>query len=240
MGNAIGNSVGFLIFPAARRMREEAAKSMDHTLYSHGSFVSDNSTTIPSFSGSFAFSNHTELGVINQYHYRADGCYRDPSYSWTMRALPWWTQFFMVPLFCLVLSSLNGQPVNSLKAGWTMAVMVFIGCASYTVNTLINQYVFKQTEVVSMVGAFVVGILGIGYARWTKGTAFVVMVTAVLFMVPSGIAEAAELEDLQDFVIGNVGVRTVIVAIAITVGLNASTCVMYFFGRRKMGGVFAF
>lgn len=44
--------------------------------------------------------------------------------------------------------------------------------------------IFNHSDIVSFIGAFVVGILGNLYSRIFRGTGFVVMVPGVLFLVP--------------------------------------------------------
>lgn len=44
-----------------------------------------------------------------------------------------------------------------------------------------------RTDIVSAVGAFVIGLLGNVYSRLVGGTAFTSMVTGVLFLVPVSI-----------------------------------------------------
>lgn len=55
------------------------------------------------------------------------------------------------------------------------------------------MYIFNRSDVVSAIGAFVVGVLGNLYSRIFRGTAFVVMVNGIGFLIPSGIAAAGGL-----------------------------------------------
>ncbi|KAG8895245.1 hypothetical protein FRB99_000687 [Tulasnella sp. 403] len=104
-----------------------------------------------------------------------------------------------------------------------------------------------RNEIVSAVGAFVIGVLGNVYARVFKGTAFTSMVTGVCFLVPSGLAAAGGLamnyqgsdEDQYTSSI-IIGVRMLSVAIGTTVGLLASSLVVYAFGPKKQSALFAF
>lgn len=105
----------------------------------------------------------------------------------------------------------------------------------------------SRSDVVSAIGAFVVGILGNLYSRIFGGTAFTSMVTGVLFLVPSGIAAAGGLaqnyneQEGDQYLNGlEIGLRMVQVAIGITVGLFSSALVVYSFGHKKRGASFAF
>ncbi|CAD6588415.1 MAG: hypothetical protein CYPHOPRED_004382, partial [Cyphobasidiales sp. Tagirdzhanova-0007] len=98
--------------------------------------------------------------------------------------------------------------------------------------------IFNHSDIVSFIGSFVIGILGNLYSRLFRGTGFVVMVTGVLFLVPSGIAAAGGLAMTETGNSGDsysngliIGFRMVQVAIGITVGLFFSSFVVYSFGR---------
>jgi hypothetical protein len=86
----------------------------------------------------------------------------------------------------------NMQPLRSAN----MISMVVISCISYTANKLATRYIFENSEVVSVVGAFVTGILGNLYALKFGGSAFTMMVTGVLFLVPSGLSAASSNEGM--------------------------------------------
>ena len=113
---------------------------------------------------------------------RADivaGCYRPSSFPWYLQPFPWWTQFAIVPVFSVLSSLNNEQPV-----AWELVVMVVISCISYAANKVANHFIFNRSDVVSAIGAFAVGLLGNIYSRRMGGTAFTSMVTGVLFLVP--------------------------------------------------------
>ncbi|CAE6504419.1 unnamed protein product [Rhizoctonia solani] len=90
---------------------------------------------------------------------------------------------------CIISSMWKLQPFLSKQ----LPIMVFISCCSYAANKAANRYIFNRSDVVSAIGAFVTGILGNAYARIFRGTAYTAMVTAVGFLVPSGIAAAGGL-----------------------------------------------
>jgi uncharacterized membrane protein YjjB (DUF3815 family) len=64
--------------------------------------------------------------------------------------------------------------------------MVLFSCASYAANTASNLYLPDRGDIVSAVGALVIGSLGNAYSRIWGGTAFTSMVTGVMFLVPVG------------------------------------------------------
>lgn len=169
----------FLVFDqSARHELDTLAAHAAATITVTGSFIADNVTALPeglSRLGSFSFTPSTPL--IRQYI--AKGCYRPPSFQWYLQPFPWWTQFIIVPLFS-ILSSLN----NDQSIDLDLVVMVVISCISYTANKVADHFIFNRSDVVSAIGAFVVGLLGNLYSRRMGGTAFTSMVTGVLFLLP--------------------------------------------------------
>ena len=122
-----------------------------------------------------------------------------------------------------------------------------IDLTSFAANTAANHYIFNRSDVVSAIGAFVVGLLGNVYSRLFGGTAFQVMSVAVCFLIPSGIAATGGLsqnyhgQDGDSYSAGlSIGLRMVQVGIGITVGLFGSGLVVYSFGSRKKNALFAF
>lgn len=65
-----------------------------------------------------------------------------------------------------------------------MAAMVAFSCAAYAANRGANRVFSDRPEMVSAVGSVVIGVCGNIWSRLGGGTAFTVMVTGVLFLVP--------------------------------------------------------
>jgi len=237
-GLTIGSDLYLLLDPHARTARAMATQTEDSGISLSGSFIPANSTLVP-FTGAFSFTNATNpLSATDP----VEVCYRDPSWPWYLRAFPPWSFFILVPAYSLVSSMWSLQPLKSRQ----LPVMVIISCCSFVANTAANRYIFNRSDVVSAIGAFVVGVLGNLYSRVFGGTAFTSMVTGVLFLVPSGLAAAGGLADnyssegdqWSDGL--EIGLRMVQVAIGITVGLFTSGLLVYSFGRKKSGASFAF
>jgi uncharacterized membrane protein YjjB (DUF3815 family) len=108
------------------------------------------------------------------------GCYRPRAFPWYLQPFPFWTEFIIVPVFSILSSLANLQPIKSKQ----LPVMVVISCASYASNKVANHFIFNRSDIVSAIGAFTVGLLGNIYSRKMGGTAFTSMVTGVLFLVP--------------------------------------------------------
>ncbi len=187
------------------------------------------------------------------------GCLRDPSWNWWNRAFPWWTLFFFVPLFSLFISISQNQPIWSKN----MAIMVGISCVSFAANTVVTTFVFKHGDLVSIVGAFVVGVLAHLYSRVWKGSAFCVSITGVLFLVPvspsltlcqifllmtscqSGLSDSGGFASYSDsrngYLMNSVvaGIRMIKVTALLALGLQLATWIVYLFGKNKKGTYFA-
>ena len=178
-GLQIGSDL-YLLFDANTRHHIASLNAvMSRTLVYTGSFLVDDGTLtrpeIPSF-GSFTFTNgSTPLSTQIQ-----DGCFRPPENPWYLQPFPFWTQFITVPLFSTLSSLSNLQPWHELD----LVVMVVISCVSFAANKAANHFIFNRSDIVSAIGAFAVGLLGNIYSRMFGGTAFTVMVTGVLFLVP--------------------------------------------------------
>lgn len=107
------------------------------------------------------------------------GCFRDPSWPWYRQPLPFWTVFFLVPIYSTC-SSLSNLQIWDFQ----LIVMVAFSCCSYAANRATSIVLPGRTDIISAAGAFVIGSLGNVYSRLIRGTAFTSMVTGVLFLVP--------------------------------------------------------
>jgi uncharacterized membrane protein YjjB (DUF3815 family) len=177
-GLQIGSDLYLLFDRTSRQNLDTLAASLAETVVIAGSWMADNSTTASELPlvGTFTFSHSIPLSdrsIVN-------GCYRPPSAPWYLQPFPFWTEFVIVPVFSILSSLANLQPIKSKQ----LPVMVIISCCSYASNKIANHYIFNRSDVVSAIGAFTVGLLGNIYSRKMGGTAFTSMVTGVLFLVP--------------------------------------------------------
>jgi len=148
-GLTIGSDMYYIIDPNVRKDHVAEARQNATTVTVHGRFIADNSTTIPGFNGIFTFSNDTTKIDAN---YEV-GCLRDPAWPWYQQNFPFWTLFLLVPAFSLSSASWNLQPLRSTQ----LPAMVLISCAAFAANTAANRYILHRSDVVSAIGAFVVG-----------------------------------------------------------------------------------
>jgi hypothetical protein len=182
-GLQIGSDLYLLFDANARHHLASLNAALSRTIIYTGSFAIDNGTLtspeLPSF-GSFTFTNGSAPLATHMH----GGCYRPPESQWYLQPFPFWSQFITVPLFSTLSSLSNLQPWRELD----LVVMVVISCVSFAANKAANHFIFNRSDVVSAIGAFAVGLLGNVYSRMFGGTAFTVMVTGVLFLVPVRIA----------------------------------------------------
>ncbi|KAJ7684037.1 hypothetical protein B0H17DRAFT_1160802 [Mycena rosella] len=231
-GLQIGSDFYLLLDAGARRHLADLASTLSSVAELSGTWTADNNTNNSSLpvTGTWTFSHilapHT-ADVI-------EGCFRPQSAPWFRQPFPTYCAFVIVPIFSLVSSLANLQPVRSRQ----LPVMVVISCCSYASNKVANHYIFNRSDVVSAIGAFTVGLLGNVYSRKMGGTAFTSMVTGVLFLVPSGLSQAGGITANGNGI--DIGGAMIAVTIGITVGLFMSQALVYMFGSRKNAAVFSF
>lgn len=110
--------------------------------------------------------------------------------------------------------------------------MVLISVAGWVTNHFASlpQAFQGRSDIVSALGSFVVGLLGNMYGRFfSKGASFHVMVTGILFQLPSGlsqggifsfVADASKNNSAEQYSTGfGVAQQLISVAIGLTVGL---------------------
>jgi len=233
-GLQIGSDLYLLFDANTRHQLDSLNAAIARTVVYTGSFVIDNGTLtrpeLPSF-GSFTFTNGSTLSM-----HMHEGCYRPPDYPWYLHPFPFWSQFITVPLFSILSSLSNLQPWREMD----LVVMVVISCVSFAANKAANHFIFNRSDVVSAIGAFAVGLLGNIYSRMFGGTAFTVMVTGVLFLVPSGLSQAGGGAIAASGNGIDIGSAMIAVTIGITVGLFMSQALVYMFGTRKNAAMFSF
>ncbi|TCD64324.1 hypothetical protein EIP91_004234 [Steccherinum ochraceum] len=237
-GLQIGSDLYLLFDRHARDDLTISISSNVNTFTLNGKYWPDNNSTMGNNTHFFHLDGPTSFTFTNILPVAHDhivvGCYRPPEFPWYLQSFPWWTQFIIVPLFSTLSSLGNLQPVFSMD----LPVMIIISCCSYAANKTANHFIFQRSDIVSAIGAFVVGLMGNIYSRKAGGTAFTVMVTGVLFLVPSGLSQAGGITAQGDGIeIGNAMVE---VTIGITVGLFMSQAVVYMFGSKKNAAIFSF
>ncbi|TFK56557.1 hypothetical protein OE88DRAFT_1730037 [Heliocybe sulcata] len=234
-GLTIGSELYLVFNPHARTIVNHSGA----TEVVHGQFMARNgSDALVPLGGTFSFTRAEPIGqghIIKQ-------CFRDPDWPWWKQPLPWWTVFVFVPLYSVCSSLGNLQSWRSKQ----LLIMTMFSSAAYAANKATGLYVSDRGDVVSAVGAFVIGVLGNVYSRILRGTAFTSMVTGVLFIVPSALGQGGGIIQnyhtaAEQYSSGfSLGIRMVQVAVGITIGLFVSQLAVYSFGTRKNAAYFAF
>nr|GAT47838.1 predicted protein [Mycena chlorophos] len=240
-GLTIGSDLYLVVDSRARRAYYTGPATAPPT-YTHGTFEMVNGTNpgtlISGVLGLTGRSYETEHII--------KGCFRHPSWPWFRQPFPWWTAFFLVPLYTTSSSLSNLQSIYTWNSRKQLAIMVFFSCCSYSANRAVGETLPSRPDIVSATGAFIIGVLGNGYSRLLRGTAFTSMVTGVLFLVPSGIAQGGGLtqtykSSVDQYSSGfSLALRMISVAAGVSVGLFVGQVVVYVFGTRKNAAHFAF
>ncbi|GAA5858128.1 hypothetical protein JCM8547_005663 [Rhodosporidiobolus lusitaniae] len=236
---AVGSDVFYLFDPSARGHSNDPTT----TTTILGSFVGSNSTT--TWEGQFTFTDAVG-GIVDATQASLQKgsvmCLREPGWEWWRQGISIYWLILLVPVYSTLSSLANMQPFRSRE----LPVMVFIAVVGYVANRAATTFIFERSDIVSFIGATVIGLLGNLYSRVFNGTSFTAMATGVLFLVPGGIAAAGGLAmssgGSDSYNSGlMIGFRMVQVAIGITIGLFFSSFLVYSFGSRKGGGLgFAF
>lgn len=127
---------------------------------------------------------------------------------------------------------------------------MIIACIGWTCNHFSAVKFPSRSDVSSAIGAFAVGFIANLYGRFFKGNAFVIMITGILFQLPSGLGNGG----LITFASQNnssgsstsylSGFRTALqlisVSVGLTVGLGISLVVIFpIQSRKRAGGIFS-
>ncbi|KAF8435404.1 DUF1212-domain-containing protein [Boletus edulis BED1] len=169
----------------------------------------------------------------------------DPKGPWWQQTPSLWWAFLTVPMYSLFLSM-------RLMAPWwkkEMILLIAIACAGWVTNHFVGTKFPNQSDISAAVGAFVVGLVSNIYGRFFNGNAFVVMITGILFQVPSGLGNGGLLNFVSDQTSGSsssylsgfqTALQLISVAIGLTVGLGISLVVVHpIQSRRRAGGLFS-
>ncbi|KAJ7071193.1 hypothetical protein C8F01DRAFT_1109503 [Mycena amicta] len=240
-GLTIGSDLYLVVDSRARRAYYTGPATAPPT-FTHGTFQTLNGT----HPGTLVAGVLGLTGRSYETEHVIKGCFRHPNWPWIRQPFPWWTVFFLVPVYTTSSSLSNLQSVYTWNSRKQLAIMVFFSCCSYSANRAINEILPTRPDIVSATGAFIIGVLGNGYSRLLRGTAFTSMVTGVLFLVPSGIAQGGGLtqtykSSVDQYSSGfSLALRMISVAAGVSVGLFVGQVVVYLFGTRKNAAHFAF
>ncbi|EPQ52989.1 DUF1212-domain-containing protein [Gloeophyllum trabeum ATCC 11539] len=170
-----------------------------------------------------------------------------PDGGWWQRTPSTYWAFLTVPMYSLFLSLRNHAPWNRRE----LYLLVAISCCGWVTNHFTGTKFPNQSDISAAVGAFAVGFISNIYGRFFKGNAFIVMITGILFQLPSGLGNGGLLTFASQQTSGSssstsylsgfqTALQLVSVSIGLTVGLGISIFVVHPVpSRRRAGGVFS-
>jgi uncharacterized membrane protein YjjB (DUF3815 family) len=171
----------------------------------------------------------------------------DPYGPWWQRTPSLYFAFLTVPMYSLFLSLRNQAPWNRKE----MLILIVISCIGWVANHFTSLKFVSQNDISAAVGAFTVGLISNLYGRFVSGNAFVVMITGILFQLPSGLGHGGLLtfalqqssgsDTSTSYLSGfQTALQLIGVATGLTVGLGVSLVVVHpIQSRRRAGGVFS-
>ncbi|GAB5590308.1 pheromone-regulated protein prm10 [Umbelopsis nana] len=135
-----------------------------------------------------------------------------------------WFNFLLVPVFSITYCVyLRAMPRRYL-------LMSTVACAGYATSFALSNFVNTSQQVIQLVPAFVVGVLGNGWTKWRKQMSFDAILLGAFFLVPgslglrSGLAVFSEPDSGQGL---SLAINMIQAAMGITVGLFLSTLCFY-------------
>ncbi|KAI0086031.1 hypothetical protein BDY19DRAFT_375413 [Irpex rosettiformis] len=166
---------------------------------------------------------------------------------WYQQTPSLWWAFFTVPMYSLWLSLRFYAPWNRKE----LVLLVAISSIGWTCNHFTGTKFPGQSDISAAVGALAVGFVSNLYARFFRGNAFVIMITGILFQLPSGVANGGLFTFVQKQDSGQsssdvylsgfqTALQLVSVAIGLTVGLGVSLVLVFpIQSRRRAAGIFS-
>ncbi|KAI9461872.1 hypothetical protein F5148DRAFT_1276653 [Russula earlei] len=174
--------------------------------------------------------------LCSKSHSNAPWFRKTPSHFWA---------YLTVPMFSLFLSLRNQAPLYRKE----LAVLVAISCVGWVTNHFVSTRFPNQSDISAAVGAFAVGVIANVYGRFFRGNAFAVMITGILFQLPSGLGNGGLLHFASQQASGSstsyltgfqVALQLISVSIGLTVGLGISLALVFpIQSRKRKGGVFS-
>ncbi|KAJ7760897.1 DUF1212-domain-containing protein [Mycena maculata] len=194
--------------------------------------------------GAEAYEKMTSRDIVGSTDYECSVSH-DASGPWWQRTPSLHWAFLTVPMYSLFLSIRNHAPWRNKE----MLLLVAIACVGWVTNHFTSIKFVNQNNIGAAVGAFAVGAVANIYARFFSGNAFVIMITGILFQLPSGLGNGGLLTYASETTSGSsssylsgfqTGLQLISIAIGLTVGLGISLALVHpIQSRRRAGGVFS-
>ncbi|KAG1868337.1 DUF1212-domain-containing protein [Suillus subalutaceus] len=169
----------------------------------------------------------------------------DSTGGWWQRTPSMWWAFLSVPCYSLFLSLRFGAVIGRRE----LFLLVAISCIGWVTNHFVGIKFPNQSDISAAVGAFAVGLVSNLYGRFFEGNAFVVMITGILFQLPSGLGNGGLFNFVVDQTSGssssyssgfNTALQLISTSVGLTVGLGISLVLVHpVQSRRRAAGVFS-
>ncbi|KAI8977722.1 DUF1212-domain-containing protein [Trametes punicea] len=170
------------------------------------------------------------------------GLSHDPHGPWWQRTPSLWWAFLTVPLYSLFLSLRNHAPWRHRE----LYLLVAISCIGWVTNHFTGTRFPNQSDISAAVGALAVGFVSNLYGRFFNGNAFVIMITGILFQLPSGLAngglftfvhqQESGSSSTESYLSGfQTALQLISVSIGLTVGLGISLVLVHPIPSRRRG-----
>ncbi|KAG1880933.1 hypothetical protein F4604DRAFT_1578491 [Suillus subluteus] len=169
----------------------------------------------------------------------------DPKGGWWQRTPSMWWAFLSVPCYSLFLSLRFGAVIGRRE----LFLLVAISCIGWVTNHFVGIKFSNQSDISAAVGAFAVGLVSNLYGRFFEGNAFAVMITGILFQLPSGLGNGGLFNFVVDQTSGssssyssgfNTALQLISTSVGLTVGLGISLVLVHpVQSRRRAAGVFS-
>ncbi|KAJ6550865.1 hypothetical protein DFH09DRAFT_925648 [Mycena vulgaris] len=193
--------------------------------------------------GGEAYEKMTSHTIIGSTDYTCSTSHDDS--AWYRRTPSLYWAFLTVPMYSLFLSMRNHAPWRTRE----MLLIIAISSIGWVTNHFTGTKFLNQSDISAAVGAFAVGVVANVYARFFSGNAFVIMITPILFQVPSGLGNGGLLTYASEKTAGSstsylsgfqTALQLISVAVGLTVGLGLSLALVHpIQSRRRAGGVFS-
>ncbi|KAH9840878.1 uncharacterized protein C8Q71DRAFT_702019 [Rhodofomes roseus] len=171
----------------------------------------------------------------------------NPTGPWWQQTPSTWWAFLTVPAYSFFLSLRNHAPLKRKET----YLLVVVSCIGWVCNHFTGTKFPNQNDIPAAVGGAAVGFVANLYGRFFNGNAFVVMITGILFQLPSGLAngglftfvtaETDGTSSSESYLSGfYTALQLVSVSIGLTVGLGVSLILVHpVQSRRRAGGIFS-
>ncbi|KAG0175481.1 hypothetical protein DFQ28_000098 [Apophysomyces sp. BC1034] len=142
----------------------------------------------------------------------------------------WW-YFLLVPMFCIVFCIY----IRAFPSRWPR--MTAVACAGFATSYALSHWTHTTNQVIQLVPAFLVGLIGNLYTRFTENLSFDAILLGAFMLVPGSVGLRSGLAFASEGAAGGEGavfaLAMIEAAIGIIIGLYLSTLLVFPFGKQS-------